>query len=36
MAVQVILNSFGLMVMQKLEVSEFINALNVAAPAQRT
>jgi hypothetical protein len=36
MAAQAILNSFGLMVTQKLEVSEFINALNVAAPAPRT
>jgi hypothetical protein len=36
MAAQVILNSFGLMVTQKLEDSEFINALNVAAPEQRT
>jgi hypothetical protein len=35
MAAPVILNLFGLMVTQKLEVSEFINALNVAAPAQR-
>ena len=36
MAAQAILNSFGLMVTQKLEDLEFINALNVAAPAQRT
>ena len=35
MAVQVILNSFGLMVMQKLEDLEFINVLSVAAPAQK-
>ena len=35
MAAQLILNSFGLMVMQKLEDLEFINVLNVAAQAQR-
>ena len=36
MAAQVILNSFGLMDIPQLMVLEFINASNVAAPAQRT
>jgi hypothetical protein len=36
MVAQAILSLSGLRVMQKLEVLEFINALNVAAPAQRT